>query len=411
MGEDPPTLTFVRKIERELKIRGYSRNSITSYRSAVHSLLRWFGRRPSCVDREVVRDYLEYLVDSGSSLDTVGVQLSAIRTFFDKLCFCDVTLGLETPRKPKHKPAIPSRDEIRHLLQAATSLRNTLLIGLGYATGMRVSELVRVQWRDFDFDRNQIMIRRGKGNADRNVRLPESYRALLTELSAGQAGHEYVFPSEAISGRKNRHLSARTVERVLERTCKTAGIKKRITPHSLRHAFATHSFEDGCDIRRIQAVLGHVRLETTTLYVKLAKSRTEMVSPLDRLQPKDDAARPNTAQSNTADVPQATAPKPVGRLRIHTRPDPTPGSEITQVTIEITGHTQREFLLGIRASMPRPGFITLQIPPLEKWQPVLSRVSPAQASRIAEPSFYELLQREITRRLLSVGPTASPGTG
>ncbi|WP_419194348.1 tyrosine-type recombinase/integrase [Novipirellula herctigrandis] len=401
---DPSPSSFVRSIHRELKIRGYTRSTIRNYLSAIKSLLRWFGGRPGDMDREYVRDYLEYLVDGEHSMSDVAVQLTAIRTIFDKFCFRDITLGLATPRKPKQRVVVLSRDEIRRLLEAAPSMRDTLLIGLMYATGMRVSEVVKVRWQDIDFDRNQIFIRQGKGRADRHVRLPQCYRKLLGELGNDRQGDEFLFPSESLSDRRSgRHLSPRTVQRVMKNACEVAGIKKKATPHSLRHAFATHSFEDGCDIRRIQTVLGHVRLETTTIYVKVAKGRTEMPSPLDRL--------PTSANQDMVDrdaqqkiIGDPKTVHPVGSLRIHTRPAPDERSADIQVTLEINNPSGRQFLTGIRCRVARPGFLTIELPPLESWQPILKKLPAQQAARIRDPVFYETLQYHLTQKVLSDSP-------
>ena len=125
-GERPTSKRFLRVIHRELKIRKYQPPTIKSYGSVITSLLRWFGREPHLVDREAVRDYLEYLVDVGIDASQIAVSLSAIRTVFDKLCFRDITLGLATPRRRRRKPVILSRDDVRRLLAAAPSMRDTL---------------------------------------------------------------------------------------------------------------------------------------------------------------------------------------------------------------------------------------------------------------------------------------------
>jgi len=148
------------------------------------------------------------------------------------------------------------------LLTAAVTLRDKLLIGLMYALGARVSEVARLRYRDFDFDRSCVTIWQGKGRTDRQVTLPASFEPLLRELAKTFSPDAYVFPGD----RPGRYLSPRTVQRVMKRTVRLAGIGKAATPHSMRHSFATHLFEEGTDIRLIQTLLGHVHLETTRLY-------------------------------------------------------------------------------------------------------------------------------------------------
>ncbi|MGB7327537.1 MAG: tyrosine-type recombinase/integrase [Rubripirellula sp.] len=430
-AQQPTSAAFVRCFVREIKIRGYAANTIGSYTAAVRSILRWFGRPPHLLSREHVKNYLEYLVDGGHSASDISVQLVAIRNAWDKFCFRDVTLGLVTPRQKRKRIVVLSRDEIRRILQAAPSLRDTLLIGLMYGSGMRVSESARLRWRDVDHDRDQVFISQGKGNADRHVQLPRQYRELLMLLGRNHSGDQFIFPGESQSDRRtDRHLSTRTVQRVVRNTCDIAGIQKNITPHSFRHAFATHSFEDGCDIRRIQTVLGHVRLETTTLYVNVAKQRTDFPSPLDRLldQPAttlQDAApgtqsSPSTSTSTndasqslpavcaqrSANRDAAKSSRPVGHLRIHTCRDPSVSDDQyqqtrrSQIKIEITGHGRRDFLLGVTAEMPRVGFVTINLPPKETWSDVIATLPTAMQKRMEQATFYQTLQLAIANKLL-----------
>lgn len=167
--ERPTAQDFLRRIIRELKIRFYLHNTNRNYASHLKSFLRWFGGAPHTISREHVRCYLEYLVDAGLDQSTVGNHLSAIRTAFDKLCYREVTLGLATPRKPKRLPIVLSHAEIERLLSTAIRVRDKLLLGLMYATGLRVSEVVELTYRDIDFNRQQILVRRGKGAKDRCV--------------------------------------------------------------------------------------------------------------------------------------------------------------------------------------------------------------------------------------------------
>lgn len=415
-ADQPSAATFLRLFDRETKIRDYAPSTRRSYHAAVRSILRWFGRPPHLLTREHVKNYLEYLFDSGQSSSDVSVQLVAIRNAWDKFCFRDVTLGLAMPRRKRRSLVILSRDEVRRILEAAPSLRDTLMIGLMYGSGIRVSELCRLRWRDIDMDRNQIFVFQGKGNADRHVQLPRQYRDVLRQQGAGKPGDQYIFPSESPGNRGvGRHISPRTVQRVVENACLIAGINKQATPHSFRHAFATHSYEDGCDIRRIQTVLGHVRLETTTIYVKVSQQRTDFPSPLDRLlgdgsatNPSQQANRIQERSGNSKPAGAPRKPKSVGKLQLHTRRHPdTSDSDYaqtkrSQITIEIRGHGRREFLLGTVAQIPRSGFVTISLPPIEQWSEVIGSLPKAMQQRIADPSFYEVLQDTISRKMMSI---------
>jgi len=384
----PTSAEFLRKITRELKIRFYQQTTTKAYRCAVTSFLRFTGRPPHKATRDDVCEYLEYLVDAGMEAATVSNHLSAIRTIFDKFCDRQITAGLVIPRRKKSLPVVLSEQEVIGLLEAAMSLRDKLLLGMMYATGMRVSEVVRIRWKDIDFDRRLINVWQGKGRSDRQVMLPECYDLLLAHMKKTFQGSDYLFTSE----RSRRHLSTRTAQRVMQRTVRIAGINKNATPHSLRHSFATHSFENGCDIRRIQKILGHVNLETTTIYIKVAAPAADsrLPSPLDRLcKPLDtSASRP-------------TPRKPAGHLRLHFQDQPQDDDgRRAKVTIEIRQQRSPVYLTGTVVHESRPGIVALEIPPLESWQQSLNWLSRSQRDRFHDADFYEILQREITHRFM-----------
>ena len=272
----PDATRFLKVVNRELKIRNYSRKTVKNYISHLRSFLSWFGNRPHRVTIEDVRGYLEMLVDSGANSASLAGSLCAIRTAFDKFCGRDVTLGLATPRKNKTQPVILSRTEVEQLIQAAPRRDIKLAIGLMYAAGLRNSELCRLRIRDFDFERNLIRVDQGKGRCDRIVVMPKTFFKTFQQICADKKGEEYLFASSDF--RAGRHISPRTLQRWVSVTASYTGIKKRVTPHSFRHAFATHLLESGTDIRFIQRLLGHKRLETTTIYTRLAKTGESRVS-------------------------------------------------------------------------------------------------------------------------------------
>ena len=386
---------FFRAVDRELKIIGYRDSTKDTYRSVIISFARWLGIRPSLATREHVREYLEYLVDSGLEMTSVAVHLSCLRTVFDKLCFVDLTLGITTPRKGKHLPIVLSREEVQRLLMSAISFRDKLLLGLMYACGLRVSEVVRLRWRDVDLDRNLIMVYQGKGNVDRQVMLPKSYRMLFAERKADGCS-EYLFPGEdpsRSSRPEERYLSVRTVQRAMKKARRLAGITKPATPHSLRHSFATHSYEDGCDIRRIQKVLGHTSLDTTTIYLKTAAppSLTEMPSPLDTL------AVSATVKPEVESLFE--------RVTIHCKE--FEGESFTRATVELRLRGERHFLVGIRVVEERPGFWSVRIPPVEQWAEVLGRLGKRDRHALESAEFFERLRDDLIVRVR--GATALAG--
>jgi integrase/recombinase XerD len=377
---------FLRIIEREMKIRGYRSKTLKTYTGALRKFLNWFRYPLREVTVEDVRDYLELLVDGGLCSDSVGNALSALRTAFDKMCGRATTLGLVTPRRPRRIPTVLSPQEVDRLLQAAPSMRDKLLLGLMYATGMRVSEAVAIRWEDIDFDRNAICVRRGKGGKDRYVMLPKSYRPLLERFSALSHGQGYVFPGD----RPKRHLSPRSAQRAMKRAVQLAGITKKATCHTMRHSFATSLIENGTDIRFIQEFRGHVRLETTRLYTRVARrTQQTIVSPLDRLT--------ESKKSNAQNQPAA-----VGRMKIAVGPiqRDSQGIPAAQVDVTITNHRTSLFLPAIVIREPRPGWTALEVPPLEAWASSLRGLPRVQRERIESADFYQTLQQAATERYL-----------
>src|SRR5262249_7046419 len=148
-------------IRREMRIRFYRPRSVKTYMGALVQFLRWLQAPPAEVNRELVREYLEFLVDGGASASWVSGNLAMLRTVFDKMCGLAITTGLMTPRRPRSLPVVMSRAEILRLLGAAPARRDKVLLGLMYATGMRVSEVCRLRWRDFDFESCSIRVFRG----------------------------------------------------------------------------------------------------------------------------------------------------------------------------------------------------------------------------------------------------------
>jgi integrase/recombinase XerD len=379
--EQPTPDQFMRAIEREMKIRCYRRKTIKTYKNALRAILGWFGGSPHQITREDVRVYLEMLVDGGAGSSWIGINLSAIRTGFDKMCGQGITLGLESPRRPKRLPVVLSGQEIIRLLQAAPSLRDKLLLGIMYATAMRVSEACKLCNQDIDFDRRRIRVWQGKGRTDRQVLLPESLEGILREICEGGSGDDFLFPGE----RRGRYLSPRTARRAMQRALQMAGIRKRASCHSLRHSSATHMVENGTNIRCIQTLLGHVRLETTRLYTHVAGlSERQVRSPLDVL---------------ASDRGSRSLVQPVGRMRLQLSKTADPHSAAVELTIFTD---KREITLrGITVREARPGWVTLDLPPWERWEESLGQLSRREHERLESPDFYTLLQRHATTRYLA----------
>ena len=193
----------------------------------------------------------------------------------------EVAAGLPRPKPERPLPVVLSRDEVLRLLQAVRNPKHKALVTLTYAAGLRVGEVVRLRPDDLDHDRGLIRVRRGKGAKDRYTMLsPRAATVVQTYRDAFQP-ERWLFPG----ARVDRHLTVRSAQRVIQTSALRAGIKKTVTPHTLRHSFATHLLERGTDLRYIQELLGHTSSRTTEIYTHVAITHLARIrSPIDELQ-------------------------------------------------------------------------------------------------------------------------------
>ncbi|MBU0546443.1 tyrosine-type recombinase/integrase, partial [Patescibacteria group bacterium] len=186
---------------------------------------------------------------------------------------------LRIPRaKREHKlPSVLSKEEIKKMIALTKNPKHNCILSLLYGTGMRVGELVRLQMGEIDLTRGIIAVRCGKGAKDRFVMLPENLRDILSKQSQLKQQNDFLFTN----GRGWR-LTEASIQKVVKESAERADVRKKVSPHTLRHSFATHLLENGTDIRYIQALLGHAKLQTTEIYTHVARNVLEgIVSPLD----------------------------------------------------------------------------------------------------------------------------------
>ncbi len=213
--------------------------------------------------------------------------VAALRFFFTTtLDRPDLSRKLVRVSYPRRLPMVLSPDEVARLLAATTCLKHRAALSVAYGAGLRVSEVAALKVTDIDSKRMLIRVEQGKGGRDRNAMLSPDLLALLRgwwkegrQLGVMQAD-SWLFPGQSSS----KPISTRQLSRVVEDAAKTAQISKHVSPHTLRHSFATHLLEDGVDIRVIQVLLGHAKLENTALYTKVATRTVHaVISPLGRV--------------------------------------------------------------------------------------------------------------------------------
>jgi site-specific recombinase XerD len=270
----------------DLQIRNYSPTTIRAYILQVAQFAKHFGKSPDQLGAEHIRAYQLFLVKEGRlSLSTYIQVVCALRFLYTHTLNRQV--GIERipfPRRERKLPIILSREEVKALLEAPPNLGHHTLLTTMYAAGPRVSEVARLQAGDIDSARHVLWIRAGKGRKDRQTLLPPRLLELLRSYWRWKRPGQWLFPSS----QPDQPISVKAIFLACRNAARKAGITKAVHPHSLRHAFATHLLEAGCDIRKIQMLLGHAKLETTARYLYVADLAVRSTtSPLELLDPLD----------------------------------------------------------------------------------------------------------------------------
>ena len=265
-------------LDYELKLRGYSKETIKAYQKFNQDFATFASNRPaSLVEISDIKMYLAHLIsDKGASPRTVNLARASILFYQNEILGKSIT-GIKTPKISSSLPKVLSQTEITRLLEATNNLKSKLMIKTLYSTGTRVSELVSFKWTDLDVQEGIIWVRSGKGNKDRMTILSKGLCEELQKLKLNSSS-DYIF------GTSNGKITTRSVQKSISNNAKKAGLTKKVTPHMLRHSFATHLMESGTDIRMIQELLGHSNLQTTQIYTQVSNEAKKKVSnPLDNL--------------------------------------------------------------------------------------------------------------------------------
>ena len=280
-------MTHLRKMMlEELQRRNYSEITTRKYLQYVTAFARHFGKSPDQLGPNELRSYQAYLLQERKVTPGTAVNcVAALRFFFIKtLKRHQFREFLPYPKDRRRLPTVLSREEVSALINAAGTLfRRTLLMTL-YGTGMRRSELAHLKVGDIDSQRMIIRVVAGKGGKDRDLPLSPTLLETLREYWRWRKPKLYLFPTRTRGLAGEEPISDKTVWIACSDAARRAGITKRVTPHTLRHSWATHLLEAGTDLRTIQVLLGHGDLETTAQYLHLSQRHLQAVSnPLDGL--------------------------------------------------------------------------------------------------------------------------------
>jgi len=273
---------FYQKVKDELRLCNYSHKTIKAYVSCLRSFVSCIRPKdPREATEEDIRQYLLHLiVDERHSAGTVNQVFNALRLLYVDLYKKPFVIGsLPRPWKEKKLPDILSPEEVIKIFGRVDNLKHQTILMLIYSAGMHIGEAVRIKATDIDSRRKLIHIRNAKGKKDRYTLLSEFILEKLRLYYKEYKPKEFLF--EGGNGRV--HLAERSVQNVFRRAVEKAGIKKRVTVHTLRHSFATHLLESGTDLRFIQELLGHSSSKTTEIYTHVSKrSIVNIVNPLDK---------------------------------------------------------------------------------------------------------------------------------
>jgi len=273
----------------DMRMRKFEPRTQEAYVRAVRKLAAYLHRSPDTATVDELRDFQLHLVDSGTSPVTLNATLSGLRFFFDvTVGRQEVMVRMQPVKLPRSLPVVLSPQEVSRLIAAASNVKHQAALSLAYGTGLRASEVVNLKVTDVDSQRMTLRVQQGKGRKDRYAMLsPVLLQRLRTWWRIAHAQGRmlpggWLFPGMDPTDA----LSTRQLNRAIHDAADAAGIHKRVSMHTLRHCFATHLLESKVDIRVIQVLLGHKRLETTTVYAHVANDLLhEVLSPLEMLPP------------------------------------------------------------------------------------------------------------------------------
>jgi integrase/recombinase XerD len=261
---------------RCLKLRNYSPRTIKAYLMYIKEYLSYLDSRKRFHCHKSIEDFLLDKQKKNCSPQTINLALSSIKFLHHEILNNKNILNFKFSRRSKKLPVVLSKYEIMQIIDNVTNKKHKLAISLGYASGLRVSEIVNLKVKDINLNELTLHIKNAKGKKDRITVIPKKLVPLLNLFTLAKNKNNYVF--ENTRGGK---LTSTTFQKVFRKALKTTNIKKDATFHSLRHSFATHLLENGVDVRYVQELLGHTNIRTTQIYTKVTNPNLKNIkSPL-----------------------------------------------------------------------------------------------------------------------------------
>ena len=278
------------KMTRAMELKDFSDRTQESYLGVVKGIAKFYGKSPELLNQREVDDYLLHLKKSGKSASTRNVAISGLRFLYEQVLDSkDIALDFPRRRKPKILPEVLSTSQVARILGAPDNIKHRVILMTAYSAGLRLSEIANLKVNHINSARMQIRVDQGKGRKDRDTLLS---KRLLEELRIYYKAYR---PDSWLFYSSKRHTAIGTssIQRIYRSAKKKAGVTKGRGIHTLRHCFATHLLESGCDLRRIQLLMGHRSLATTMVYLHVSKTGlANVTSPLDRLSDTQEQAMP-----------------------------------------------------------------------------------------------------------------------
>lgn len=273
---------IIYSMKKEMLRRRLSNRTIESYVFCVKRFLKRFDKDPRKITKREVKEFLGELIERNKAGSTLNVYLSAIRFLMEDVLRRNLHLDFKYSRRPKNLPVFLTRDELKRLFDVIKNPKHKLMIELMYSAGLRVSELLHLRVRNFEFEMGFGWIRKGKGNKDRPFIIAEKLKQEMEEYIR----ENNLLADDLLFSRNNvLPLHARSVQEIVKKAAKRAGIRKNVHPHTLRHSFATHLVEDGYTLTDVQRLLGHKSIQTTMVYSHTADPKLlDVKSPFDGLE-------------------------------------------------------------------------------------------------------------------------------
>ena len=272
-----------RRMIEDMTVRNFVEKTQHDYVRSIKNLTKFLGRSPDTATPEDLRRYQLHLTGTGVRPPTINGTVTALRFFFTvTLDQADTVKPLTFVAEPRKIPVVLDPEEVARFLEAAPGPKYKAAFAAAYGAGLRVSEVASLKVSDIDSKRMLLRVEQGKGRKDRHAMLSPQLLELLRDWYRIARPRLWLFPSRD----PLQPLTTRQLNRAVHAAAHMAEITKRVTPHTLRHSFATHLLEQNIDIRVIQVLLGHAKLDTTALYTRVATNTIRAVmSPLDRLTP------------------------------------------------------------------------------------------------------------------------------